>query len=392
MQSYSIYCIITQEINVISVKHTHFFSKACYSTDFIGSALTETIYMGEIGMKKGFISKIALLLLMTVVVVSFAGCSKIETMKRINEKNVVIMGTNAEFPPFEYRNDKGEVEGFDVAMAQEIAKELGVELQIQDMAFDSLLNALASGKIDFVAAGMTVKPDRLKNADFSIPYYKATQSIIIKKDNDSIKSLADLKGKKIGVQQGTTGDFMATDDIEDTKVSRFKKAIDAVMDLKNGKVDAVIVDSNPAKIFVSKNDDIKLLATQTIIVSKGNDSIKGKEDLKGQKIGVQQGTAGDFMATEVGAAEVSRFEKAADAVKDLKDGKVDAVITDFDSAKKLVGENDDVKLFNAELTDEDYAVAVRKNDKEFLDAINKAIKNMKDSGKYDELVKQYIEE
>lgn len=343
-------------------------------------------------MKKGFISKIALLLLMTVVVVSFAGCSKIETMKRINEKNVVIMGTNAEFPPFEYRNDKGEVEGFDVAMAQEIAKELGVELQIQDMAFDSLLNALASGKIDFVAAGMTVKPDRLKNADFSIPYYKATQSIIIKKDNDSIKSLADLKGKKIGVQQGTTGDFMATDDIEDTKVSRFKKAIDAVMDLKNGKVDAVIVDSNPAKIFVSKNDDIKLLATQTIIVSKGNDSIKGKEDLKGQKIGVQQGTAGDFMATEVGAAEVSRFEKAADAVKDLKDGKVDAVITDFDSAKKLVGENDDVKLFNAELTDEDYAVAVRKNDKEFLDAINKAIQNMKDSGKYDELVKQYIEE
>lgn len=256
-------------------------------------------------MRKSFFSRIAIVLLMLFITVAFAGCGKINTMSRIKKNKVVIMGTNAEFPPFEFRNDKGEVDGFDAAMAKEIAKELGVELKIEDMAFDSLLNALKSGKIDFVAAGMTVKPDRLENADFSTPYYKATQLIIVKKDNNTIKGKDDLKGKKIGVQEGTTGDFEASE-IEGVQISRFKKGIDAVMDLKNGKVDAVVIDSNPAKVFVSKNDDLKVLDEQ--------------------------------------------------------------------------------------LTDEDYAIAVRKGDKEFLDVINKVIKNMKDSGKYDELVKKYIEE
>jgi polar amino acid transport system substrate-binding protein len=213
------------------------------------------------------------------------------------------MGTNAEFPPFEYRNDKGEVDGFDAAMAKEIAKELGVELKIEDMAFDSLLNALASGKIDFVAAGMSVTEERLENADFSEAYYTASQKIIVKKDNDTIKGKADLEGKKIGVQEGTTGDLEASK-INNVQVSRFKKGIDAVMDLKNGKIDAVVIDASPAEVFVSKNDDLKIL----------------EEDL----------------------------------------------------------------------TEEEYAIAVRKGDKELLDVINKVIKNLKDSGKYDELVTQYI--
>lgn len=252
---------------------------------------------------KSFMRKMLVLLLIVALAVAFVGCGKINTMARIKKENVIVMGTNAEFPPFEYRNDQGEVDGFDPAMAREIAKELGVELKIEDMAFDSLLNALASGKIDFVAAGMSVTSERLENCDFSESYYTASQMIIVRKDNTEIQGRDDLVGKKIGVQEGTTGDLEASE-IENVQMNRFKKAIDAVMDLKNGKIDAVVLDASPAQVFVEKNDDLMIL--------------------------------------------------------------------------------------DEELTDEEYAIAVRKGDSELLKVINKVIKNLKDSGRYDELVNEYI--
>lgn len=194
-------------------------------------------------------------------------------------KKVIVMGTNAEFPPFEFK-EGGEIDGFDVAVAKEIAKDLGAELKIEDMNFDSLLTALAAGKVDFVGAAMTVRPDREENADFSAPYYKAKQVIIVKKGSDKVKTVADLDNKKIGVQEGTTGDFAVSEeegsDVKGADVNRFKKAIDAVMDLKNGKLDAVVVDINPAQEFVKANDDLEILGVEFIdedyafAVKKGN--------------------------------------------------------------------------------------------------------------------------
>ena len=129
-----------------------------------------------------------------------------------------------------------------------------------------------------------------------------------------------------------------------------------------------------------------------IIKQKDNENIQSIEDLEGKKIGVQEGTTGDIEAEAIEGAQVSKFKKGLDAVMDLKNGKVDAVIIDSNPAQVFVKKHDDLVLLEEELTDEDYAIAVRKGDTEFLEIVNKVINDLKQSGKYDELVKKYIEE
>lgn len=168
----------------------------------------------------------------------------------------LVMGTNAEFPPYEYR-EGDQIVGIDAEMAAAVAEKLGMELKIEDMAFDSLITALSSGKIDMVAAGMTVTEDRLQFVNFSDTYATATQVIIVTEDSE-IATVDDLNGKKIGVQQGTTGDIYASD-VPDATIERFAKGMEAVMSLTQGKVDAVIIDNEPAKVFVSEVEGIQIL-------------------------------------------------------------------------------------------------------------------------------------
>lgn len=123
----------------------------------------------------------------------------------------LVMATNAEFPPYEY-HDGGEIVGIDADIAAAIAEQLGMELKIEDMAFDSIIMAVNSGKADVGIAGMTVTEDRLENVNFSDPYATSSQVIIVTGDSE-IGSSDDLSGKKIGVQLGTTGDILA-DDVE----------------------------------------------------------------------------------------------------------------------------------------------------------------------------------
>lgn len=197
------------------------------------------------------------------------------------EGGTLIMATNAEFPPYEYHDssqtgpDGTDIVGIDAEIAGAIAEKLGKELVIEDIAFDSLIPELQSGKADLVAAGMTVTEDRLVNVDFSDTYATAVQSIIVTSDSE-IAGPDDLAGKKIGVQQGTTGDLYATDDFGDENIDRYPKGVDAVQALIQGKVDAVIIDNEPAKVFVGDNDNLKLLDTAyaeeeyAIAVKKGN--------------------------------------------------------------------------------------------------------------------------
>ena len=213
---------------------------------------------------------IALLACVCLVLGAFAGCSSTETPATPSaspstspaaaEEDVIVMGTNAEFPPFEYVTDQGLVDkfdGIDVAIAQEIANSLGKTLKIENMEFDSLITALATGKVDFVAAGMTVTPDRTENVDFSDTYYSAKQVMIVKEGSD-IKSSADLEGKNIGVILGYTGDTTVTEDLGYSP-ERYKKGADAVMDLVNGRLDVVVIDSAPAQAFVEKNPGLTIV-------------------------------------------------------------------------------------------------------------------------------------
>ena len=199
------------------------------------------------------------------------------------------VGTNAEFPPFEYINDEGEPDGFDMAVIKAIGKAEGFDVKITNMEFKSLIASLSTGSLDAVIAGMTVTEERQQSVDFSDSYYTATQCIVIPKDSD-ISSLADLNGKKIAVQEGTTGDILSTpaedNDIitdENTEVQRFKKGTDAIVALNNGGVDAVVIDKNPAENFVANNKDtLTLIEDDTsteeyaIAVGKGNTELLEK--------------------------------------------------------------------------------------------------------------------
>jgi arginine/lysine/histidine transporter system substrate-binding protein len=199
---------------------------------------------------------------------------------KIKSNGTIVMSTNAEFEPFEYK-DKNKIMGIDVDIANAIAKNLGVSLKINDVAFDSLTMELQTNKCSFVAAGMSINDDNKKNVDFSDPYFDATQSIIVQK-NSAIKSRTDLNGKKVGVQQGTTGDKFCTNekgtnDIKVGTVKRYSKPADAVSDLLTGRIDSVVIDDFPAKKFVSKNpaklvklNDALTVEHYAIAVKKGD--------------------------------------------------------------------------------------------------------------------------
>lgn len=169
-----------------------------------------------------------------------------QTAKGTN--GTLVMATNAEFPPYEYMNGENVI-GIDAEIMQAVCNKLDYTLKIENMEFDSIIPAVKSGKADVGAAGMTVTKDRQKEVAFTDTYATAKQVIIIKSDS-AITNGDGLKGKKIGVQQGTTGDIYATGDFGKENVERYSKGAQAVQALIQGKVDAVIIDSQPAQAFV----------------------------------------------------------------------------------------------------------------------------------------------
>lgn len=179
--------------------------------------------------------------------------------KTVNE-GVLTMATNAYFPPYEYY-EGSDITGIDVEIATEIAKKLGLTLKIEDMEFDSIIIAVTQGRADMGLAGMTVTEDRLKSVNFTDSYTTGIQVVIVREDGD-IKSLEDLEGKKIGTQLGTTGDNYSKEDFGEDNVESYNKGADAVMALTQGKVDAVIIDNQPALSFVKSAKGLTILETE----------------------------------------------------------------------------------------------------------------------------------
>lgn len=199
--------------------------------------------------------------LLFALAVNSAGCGGAGKKADVKESGVLAdgilnVGTNAEFPPFEFVGDDGNCDGFDIALIKAIAEKLNVGVEVENMEFDSLVPSIGT-KIDVAIAGITVTDERKTMVDFSTEYYEAVQYVIVPKDSEIAKA-ADLEGKKIGVQLGTTGDFIA-EEIADATSEQYNKAIDAVNDMINGRVDAVIIDRNPAKVFGDQfKDEVKL--------------------------------------------------------------------------------------------------------------------------------------
>ena len=194
-------------------------------------------------------------------------------------KATLKMVTESTFPPYEYY-EGDEIVGIDIEIAQAIADELGMELEVEDIAFDSILTAVQSGKADIGMAGISVTEDRKEFVDFSDSYTNAVQVVILP-EGSAIKSVDDLAGKKIAVQTGTTGDIYASD-IEGASIESFTKSTDGILALTSGKVDAMIIDNEPAKKFVDENEGIFILEEEfenedyAIAVAKDNTELLEK--------------------------------------------------------------------------------------------------------------------
>lgn len=183
------------------------------------------------------------------------------------EGGVLRMATNATFPPYEYY-EGDEVVGIDPEIAAAIAEKLGMTLEINDMDFDPAIAAAQTGQADIVMEGLTVTDDRKEKINFTDSYATGVQVVIVPEDSD-IQSVEDLEGKLIGVQQGTTGDLYCSDTPEnggfgEENVQKFTSGPVAVEALKNGQIDCVVIDNEPAKSYVAQNEGLKILDTEYV--------------------------------------------------------------------------------------------------------------------------------
>lgn len=230
-----------------------------------------------------------------------------EVLQKIKDTKTLVVGTDATFQPFEYKNAQNEYEGFDIDLVRAVATELGAEkVEFVDTDFKGLIPGLQGKKFDMIVSAMYITDERKQTIAFSQPYYPGGLTIMVNKDNETIKSADDLKGKKVSVQIGT-------------KSAKFLK------------------ESYPE-------------------------------------------------------AKLVEVEKNVEMFLELESGRVDAVVTGMPAAKVYAKQNDKVKVLDVELTQEFYGYGVRKENQEFVKAVDGALKSLKDNGKHEEIVKKWFGE
>lgn len=207
------------------------------------------------------------IILLSICLIMLCGCGR--------SKDELVMVTEAGFAPFEYYQNN-EIVGVDVDIIKEIANKLNKKLVIKDVAFDSIINEVKSGKADIGAAGISYTEERSKQVDFSKDYF-TSKIVIIVKNSDLESDFNDLNTKKIAVQLGSTADTFVTNNYKNAIITRQKKYLAAVEDLKNNKVDCVVMDELPAKQIINKNSNLKILNN---ILSSENYGMVVKKDNK----------------------------------------------------------------------------------------------------------------
>ncbi len=249
-------------------------------------------------MKK-FTKVLALVLVAIMALPCFVACDK--------DEDTLVFGTNAEFPPFEFITDEGvigEFDGIDMAIAKGIADDNDKKVKIENMEFDSLLIALEEGKVDAVIAGMTVTDERKDAVDFSIPYYTATQVMIVREDSN-IQKATDMKDKDIVVIQGYTGETCVKK--MGYEYVSMQTGSDAIMELVNGKCDVVVIDSITAQKYVGDKEGLKIVTDTTafekeeysIAVKKGNKELLDKINKSLEKM-IEDGSIKEWAAKYAG--------------------------------------------------------------------------------------------
>ncbi|MDO5011725.1 MAG: transporter substrate-binding domain-containing protein [Intestinibacter bartlettii] len=209
--------------------------------------------------------------LAAIMVMGLVGCSSskgsestesTDKLQQIKDAGVLKVGTSAEYSPYEFHkvvDGEDKIVGFDDFVVQEIAKDMGVKVEYEDMDFDGLLGALQADKVDIVLAGMTPDEKRKKSVDFSDIYYtNSNVCIVAKGKEDTIKKSEDLKDLKVGVQKGTTQADYVTNTLGITNATQLKKIPDLMLELQNGKIDVIVTGKAVAEINVQKYDNIAI--------------------------------------------------------------------------------------------------------------------------------------
>lgn len=213
-----------------------------------------------------------IILPLIIMLLIITGCSK--------KENKLVLVTEAGFAPYEYYQD-GEIVGVDIDIAKYLADSLGLELEVKDVAFDSIINEVKTGKADIGAAGISYSEERAKQVDFTINYATSKQVVIVKNDSTitNIQNLNNIKNLKVAVQLGTVADTYITDNYKSATITRQKKVLAAIQDLKTNKVDCVVLDELPAKEMLKEYDDLKILSDPLfednygMVVKKGNEEL-----------------------------------------------------------------------------------------------------------------------
>lgn len=222
-------------------------------------------------MKKGLMKKVIAAAMLGVMTMGFVGCgassskasdeNSTDLLETIQEKGKLVVGMSADYAPYEFHyideNGKDVIGGFDVDIANEIADAIGVELVIQEMDFDALVSALPAGKIDVVISGMNPTEERSKVVDFSDIYYNSQHGILVRaEDADKYKTFADLEGAKVGAQLGSTQEQIAKAEIPNADLQLLANVNNLILELKSGKVDAIVMEKPVAEMAVKNNTDL----------------------------------------------------------------------------------------------------------------------------------------
>ncbi len=216
-----------------------------------------------------------------VLTLGFSSC----TSKKDDE--VLKVGLSDDYAPMEYRDENNELVGFDIDFIKALEEEMGVKIEIITTAWDGIFLGLNTGKYDMIISTTGITSERQENYNQSIPYLSSGQVVVVNKDNESIKTVADLAGKKIGVQIESTGDVAATKQSEETAydITRYDDVVSVFNDISAGRIDACVVDSLVAMEYVAKNADKYVLSPVqltneplAVTMKKGNDELKAKVD------------------------------------------------------------------------------------------------------------------
>ena len=269
-------------------------------------------------MKKGLLKKVLASCIALAMTFSIVACGNKEdkgtsgenktALTEIKDKGELVVGLSADYAPYEFYtmvDGKKTIVGFDVELAKEVAKDLGVKLTLKEMKFDALLGALPAGQIDMIISGMNPDEERAKVMDFSDIYYTAQHGVLVnKKDLDKYKSVEDLKSVRVGAQMGSTQADIVKEKIKAEKPTLLANVNNLILELKSGKIDALVTEKPVAEMAIKNNNELAL-----------------------SKIEFKDETGGNAVAVKKGEKEL--VEQVNKTIKRLKDsGELDKFIVD----------------------------------------------------------------